>query len=166
MIDSSNRHRSSSARGRNSTIPYNRSRRAAASAARPPVARCTRYPRPSRACATSAALSPFSWTRRIDRIARLDSTSRVYKARVIALEKVGYRYRTDAPAVLEGIDLEVREGLILCAVGPNGAGKTTLLRLIGGLIAPGSGTVKVLGVDPAREPRRRLARRLCYLPQR
>ena len=89
----------------------------------------------------------------------------MYKARVIALEKVGYRYRTDAPAVLEGIDLEVREGLILCAVGPNGAGKTTLLRLIGGLIAPGSGTVKVLGVDPAREPRRRLARRLCYLPQ-
>jgi iron complex transport system ATP-binding protein len=84
---------------------------------------------------------------------------------VIALAKVGFRYRPDAPPVLEAIDLEVGAGELVCVVGPNGAGKTTLLRIIGGLLAPTAGVARVLGIDPAREPRRRLARRLSYLPQ-
>ena len=36
--------------------------------------------------------------------------------------------------VLWGIDLEVRDGEIVCIVGSNGAGKTTLLRTISGLV--------------------------------
>jgi len=36
-------------------------------------------------------------------------------------------------------------------VGPNGAGKTTLIEMIEGLRTPDSGTIKVLGLDPAKE---------------
>jgi len=84
---------------------------------------------------------------------------------VIELARVGFRFSSGAPPVLEDIDLTLGAGHITCLVGPNGAGKTTLLRLVAGLLAPTGGTVRVLGVDPAREPRRRLARRLSYLPQ-
>ena len=37
-------------------------------------------------------------------------------------------------------------------LGPNGAGKTTLLRLLLGLTDPTSGSARVAGVDPARDP--------------
>jgi len=88
-----------------------------------------------------------------------------YGRGVIAFGQVGFSYRAGAPPVLDAIDLEVGGGQLVCVVGPNGAGKTTLLRLCGGLIAPTRGQVRVLGCDPAREPRRRLARRLSYTPQ-
>ena len=82
---------------------------------------------------------------------------------MIQLAGVGFAFT--GPPVLDGVDLAIGAGRITCLVGPNGAGKTTLLRLVAGLLAPTRGEVRVLGVDPAREPRRRLARRLSYLPQ-
>jgi iron complex transport system ATP-binding protein len=82
---------------------------------------------------------------------------------MIEVRQVGFSF--GGPRVVDGIDLTIAAGQLTCLVGPNGAGKTTLLRLIGGLLAPSSGQVRVFGLDPAREPRRRLARRLSYLPQ-
>jgi iron complex transport system ATP-binding protein len=64
------------------------------------------------------------------------------------------------------VTAEVATGELVVIVGPNGAGKTTLLRAIAGLIAPRTGTVRVLGRDPLRAPRRVVARELAYLPQR
>lgn len=52
--------------------------------------------------------------------------------------------------VLRGLTLELTEPRI-GIVGRNGSGKTSLLRLIAGLIAPDSGTVRVDGADPAHE---------------
>lgn len=52
------------------------------------------------------------------------------------------------PAVTD-LTLQVQPGEIHALVGPNGAGKTTLLRAMVGLLRPASGSVRVMGKDPA-----------------
>lgn len=47
--------------------------------------------------------------------------------------------------ILDGVNLTVKDGEILCIVGPSGAGKTTLLRCITGLETPDSGEFLVDG---------------------
>jgi NitT/TauT family transport system ATP-binding protein len=60
--------------------------------------------------------------------------------RVQGLSKV-YGQGAAAVHALDGIDLEVRSGELLCLVGASGCGKSTLLNLIAGLDQPTAGTV-------------------------
>jgi len=48
-----------------------------------------------------------------------------------------------------GIDLAIEAGEIFALLGPNGAGKTTTVEILAGFRAPDSGSVNVLGFDPA-----------------
>jgi len=70
--------------------------------------------------------------------------------------------RTQAVA---GVTMETGPG-VFGLLGPNGAGKTTLLRMMATVIPPNSGTLRLLGRDPASYgPRKEIRRRLGYLPQ-
>lgn len=50
------------------------------------------------------------------------------------LEVRGLSLLYDKAQILFGVDLEVRQGEMVCLVGPNGAGKTSFLRAISGLV--------------------------------
>jgi ABC-2 type transport system ATP-binding protein len=63
---------------------------------------------------------------------------------------------------LNEITLRVRRGEIYGLLGPNGAGKTTLIRAIVGLVAPGSGSVTVLG---RKLPNLDVLRQVGYMTQ-
>ena len=75
----------------------------------------------------------------------------------VSFEGVGMDFRADGHSinVLEQISLEVREGEFVCILGPSGCGKSTLLNIVGGFLAPSSGSVSidgeaVQGPDPRR----------------
>jgi len=63
-----------------------------------------------------------------------------------------YRTRSGGVTAVDAVDLSVRRGEVYGFLGPNGAGKTTTLRMLLGLVAPTSGTVRVLGHPPG-DPR-------------
>jgi ABC-2 type transport system ATP-binding protein len=52
---------------------------------------------------------------------------------------------------LQGVNLQIRRGEVVAYAGPNGAGKSTTVKLLSGLLAPDSGSVRSLGMDPVRE---------------
>ncbi|KAB7746124.1 ATP-binding cassette domain-containing protein [Nostocoides sp. F2B08] len=54
--------------------------------------------------------------------------------------------------ILDRVSVRVTERR-LGVIGPNGSGKSTLARVLGGLTAPTSGAVTVVGIDPARDGR-------------
>ena len=64
------------------------------------------------------------------------------------VEVTGLTKRYRETVAVDGLDLTVRRGEVYGFLGPNGAGKTTTLRILTGLIAPTSGTVRVLGGRP------------------
>ena len=49
--------------------------------------------------------------------------------------------------VVDGLDLKVASGELLCILGPSGCGKTTTLRMIAGFLQPDSGRVLIDGQD-------------------
>lgn len=66
---------------------------------------------------------------------------------------------------LRGLTLAIHPGRLTGLVGPDGAGKTTLMRLMAGLMRPSGGSLKVLGLDVARDAAR-IPELTGYMPQR
>jgi ABC-2 type transport system ATP-binding protein len=55
---------------------------------------------------------------------------------------------------LDGVSFTVRRGEVFGLLGRNGAGKSTLIKAMTTLIQPTSGTLRVLGMDPAHDGQR------------
>ena len=53
---------------------------------------------------------------------------------------------------MSDVNLRVMPGEVYGLLGPNGAGKTTTIKTILGLLEPTSGWIKVVGLDPAKNP--------------
>ncbi|MFC6159660.1 ABC transporter ATP-binding protein [Kribbella jiaozuonensis] len=66
------------------------------------------------------------------------------------VEVSGLTKRYGDTLAVDGVDLTVLPGEVYGFLGPNGAGKTTTLRILTGLIAPTSGSVRVLGGKPGQ----------------
>lgn len=69
-----------------------------------------------------------------------------------AIEAVNLTRNFGRKKVLDGVGLAVPTGGVFALLGENGAGKTTLIRTLLGYHRPQSGSVSVLGLDPARQP--------------
>jgi ABC-2 type transport system ATP-binding protein len=67
----------------------------------------------------------------------------------------------DKKKAVDHISFKLKRGEILGLLGPNGAGKTTTLRMILNIIAPDSGTIKILG-EPFSE---KIKDRIGFLPE-
>ena len=79
---------------------------------------------------------------------------------IVELRDVFCVHRTNEgdAAALQGTNLELGRGEVLCVLGPSGAGKSTLLRVVAGLQQPSAGVVRVLGRDIGRMPARSRSR--------
>lgn len=69
------------------------------------------------------------------------------------------------PVVLQGLSLRVARGEHVALVGPSGSGKSTVAALLQGHLVARSGTVRVDGIDPGREPDR-ARQRIAAVSQR
>ena len=73
---------------------------------------------------------------------------------IIKTEHLEFHY-TDAegvtPIVLDGVDLENRQGSFVAVLGHNGSGKSTLAKHLNAVLLPTGGKVYVLGMDTADE---------------
>jgi ABC-2 type transport system ATP-binding protein len=65
---------------------------------------------------------------------------------------------------VDHVSFNVNRGEVYGWLGPNGAGKTTTIRMLLGLLRSSEGEMRVLGYDPAREPKRMQAR-VGYMSQ-
>ncbi len=82
----------------------------------------------------------------MDTIVKCDNLSKSYK---------GF-------CALKDINLEVQRGKIIGLLGPNGSGKTTLIKLLNGLLAQNSGTIKINDSEIGVESKKAIS----YLPDK
>ncbi|WP_052414646.1 ABC transporter ATP-binding protein [Paenibacillus sp. FSL R5-0345] len=87
---------------------------------------------------------------------------------VVQMENVHLSYRTihkTMHPVLNGVQLELRQGESIALIGNNGAGKSSLMKLIAGIVRPTAGTVNVKGMVVNGLPPERLSGTVAYVFQ-
>lgn len=96
---------------------------------------------------------------RVGRVARAPKGEGVSRPATIDVTDVTFTYPSRTEPVFRHLDLHIPAGQSVAIVGVNGVGKSTLIKLLCGLYAPDSGTVRVDGQDPAQDDavRRRVA---------
>ena len=82
---------------------------------------------------------------------------------MIELKDLTKRY-SDLMAV-DNINLFIPKGEIFGFIGPNGAGNTTTINMLGGILAPTSGTVAICGIDMEENPEKAKSK-IGFIPDR
>ena len=72
------------------------------------------------------------------------------EAGLIAAAKGLFKRTYKNVKAVDGITFDIQPGEVVGFLGPNGAGKTTTLKMLSGLLHPTSGSVSVLGFEPAK----------------
>src|ERR1700759_1422283 len=82
----------------------------------------------------------------------------------MTLSARGLTYRVGDRTIVDGVDVEAHRGELLAVCGPSGAGKSTLFTMLGGLITPESGEVR-LEESPVRVGDLAMRRRIAVVLQ-
>jgi ABC-2 type transport system ATP-binding protein len=82
---------------------------------------------------------------------------------MILLEQVTKKY--GEYTAVSNLNLEIGKGEIFGFIGPNGAGKTTTIKMIGGIMDPTSGSIKIGGINIKDEPEK-AKRKIGFIPDR
>jgi ABC-2 type transport system ATP-binding protein len=104
---------------------------------------------PHAACGDGAVASITARRGRVSTILELDSISRVFGG-LTAVSDLSFR---------------VEEGEIRGLIGPNGAGKTTTIKMMGGILEPTKGMVKIAGIN-MREAPEKAKSKIGFIPDR
>jgi ABC-2 type transport system ATP-binding protein len=107
----------------------------------------------------------------MDTVVELRGVWKVYRvqqrpARLRDVPRALLRPEIRSVEALRGIDLTVQRGEVVAYAGPNGAGKSTTIKLLAGLLAPNSGSVRALGLDPVHDRVRYVGRISVVFGQR
>ncbi len=85
---------------------------------------------------------------------------------MFAVETSGLTRCFGAVRAVDGLDLRIEAGKFFGFLGPNGAGKSTTIKMLTGLLAPTSGTMRILGSDlAAADAARTIKRRIGVVPE-
>jgi len=90
-------------------------------------------------------------------------TERYYTLNMIELKNITKKY--DEFIAVNNLNLSVKKGEIFGFIGPNGAGKTTTIKIMGGILAPTSGTVIIGGVSMDKNPEKAKSK-IGFIPDR
>ncbi len=80
-----------------------------------------------------------------------------------ALDIKNLRKTFNEKAAVDNLNLSLPRGEFYAFLGANGAGKTTSMRMIGGLLAPDSGSINVYGINVGENPQE-AKRLMAWLP--
>jgi ABC-2 type transport system ATP-binding protein len=81
---------------------------------------------------------------------------------MVEFSHVSFSY--DHSPVLHDISFSLASGEVVGLLGPNGAGKSTTLKIIAGILAPGAGVIRILGL-PLPEAAVDVKQRIGYVPE-
>ena len=68
---------------------------------------------------------------------------------VIEVQNLTKQYKTQK--AVSDVSFQIRQGMICGLIGPNGAGKTTIMKMLGGLVLPTQGEIRIFGGKTEQE---------------
>ena len=81
----------------------------------------------------------------------------------LALENISFAY--GSTQVLQEFSLHIKDGDFIGLIGPNGSGKSTLLKLMGDIIKPDSGSIKLKGIETELISKKSFAQSVSWISQ-